>query len=457
MVETTPLPTALPAVTIPPENVTEVPQLPQVSAGETLEENVVYALPSPEPEPMVQISVQENQYAIDLEAYYSEYADIYISTGEAYMQYPALTREEKERLGAAKARYDAGERPQTSILNRVEDVSISLCQLPPEQYQGEQAFLVLPYRTLTDDELLQIIDAYAAIGMEFQPESLSWRNCMRGGGIECSRSYAGDELERANLLTNMYLWGNAAPEGAFTPQPMDDGVGMILLNEEEFCGMEEYRFFPARRMSDEELLEYIAFDIGEVSVSGDDYSRWENQTRQQLHNLLGMPLTVESRGGYVGKESDWTVFGGDRQAYRTSFYPVGESNWELWNAELSSDGETLISANAVIRGPVAYSDLHCDPFDGKWSELAAEWVQGVRSDSAAPVEVECWGEGSLGLRQFGAVVCLTMDDGSTYTLYMDYVTERPFLVVYMDSERSRANDEYWADDAMEEIRRWREE
>lgn len=445
----TPIPTPLP--TLPGEG------MPVLNEGERMEENRVYALPDAAPEPMVEVVMQENEYAIDLAAYYAEYEEIYFSTGESYMQYPALTLEERERFPAVKKNYEAGQRPSESILNRTENVNVGLYQLPAEQYQGETAFLILPYRALTDVELLQIIDAYAALDMDFQPEMLNWRNCMRGGGINMSRSFAGDERARYELLTDMYRRGNAAPAEVFTALPMDDGMGVIALDAEEFCGMTEYRFFPARRMTDEELLKYIAFEMGGITVSGDEFRRWENQTRMQLHDLLGMPLTVELQGESIGKESDRTVFAADRQVYSAVFHPVGESNWLQWNAELSTDGETLIAANAVTCEPAVYSDLHCNPFDEKWSRLAAEWVQTTRSDGAAPIKVECRGEGVLDSSRFGAAILLTMEDGSIYTLYMDYVTERPFMVVYMDAERNRVVEEYWVNDAMEEMRRWREE
>ena len=74
-------------------------------------ENAVEALPTTAP--MTEPVVETNEYAFtDLTAYYEDaYED------ENGTQKPALTPDEKNRLTEARQRWDAGERPESSILD----------------------------------------------------------------------------------------------------------------------------------------------------------------------------------------------------------------------------------------------------------------------------------------------------------------------------------------------------
>ena len=203
-------PTPLPVVTPVPTQTVEVPSLPVVSTSNTLEENVAVILPTLAPAVNLQIVETENEYAIDLEAYYGGDYNLPVTS----YQMPAMTPDEIQRTAVAQARYDDGERPATSILNLTENVVISVYELPADQYQAEAIFVILPARELTDDELLQLVDAFAVLQQDFNSASLSWRNCMRGGSIECTRGFTRDEMERSSSLRNLYQRGLINPATA---------------------------------------------------------------------------------------------------------------------------------------------------------------------------------------------------------------------------------------------------
>lgn len=67
-------------------------------------------------------------------------------------------------------------------------------------------FVLIPGRELSGEELLEIIDGYAQLGLTLDANGLSWCNCMH-----------------------------------------DDGIGEMYLDENTYFGLDSYRFWPARR------------------------------------------------------------------------------------------------------------------------------------------------------------------------------------------------------------------
>ena len=246
-------------------------------------ENTVEILPTAAPMP--DLVLENNPYAFeDLSAYYE---------GEWEYQTPALTALEKERFSDAQGRWDEGERPGSSILNLTENVQVALIQLPAEQYEGESWFLILPNREMTDTELLQLADAYGQLGIIFDPGMVSWHNCMRGGGIEHAlRSFREEESERYSSIGGQFIRSGLRPKTPFTASVMDDGLGFVTLDEETFNGLGGFTFYPARRLTDEELLQLYALRNKEPAAEPDEMARYENQIRQEMHDLLGMPLSA---------------------------------------------------------------------------------------------------------------------------------------------------------------------
>ena len=406
-------------------------------------ENTVEILPTtpPMPRPVV----EANPYgADDLTAYYEDYGDEYAL--------PALTASERERLPEIQRRWESGERPESSILNLTERVHVSVIQLPPEQYEGEPCFLLLPNRDLTDEELLQVVDAYGQLGITLDPDALSWHNCMRGGGIEVGiRSFRDDERERRSELTGLYTRAELRPETPFTALVMDDGVGRVTLDEEDFNGLDEFRFRPARRLTDEELLQLIALDQGDIGATPEELSGYETQLRQELHLLLGMPLSA--RRGANESTGSSTEYGDIRANYDTTFTEVGGTG-RMWRGVLDMATGRLIEGSVTLINPsnAIPSDIRMDPWDEKWASIAVEAVTAHSTfEESGITEIRNWSETNLNELQ-GVEVRVVMADGGVYRVEISYTLEKVMALRYNDAVSIAAEDEYYANMmTMEEV------
>ena len=406
-------------------------------------ENTVEILPTtpPMPRPVV----EANPYgADDLTAYYEDYGDEYAL--------PALTASERERLPEIQRRWESGERPESSILNLTERVHVSVIQLPPEQYEGEPCFLLLPNRDLTDEELLQVVDAYGQLGLTLDPNTLSWHNCMRGGGIEVGiRSFRDDERERRSELTGLYTRAELRPETPFTALVMDDGVGRVTLDEEDFNGLDEFRFRPARRLTDEELLQLIALDQGDIGATPEELSGYETQLRQELHLLLGMPLSA--RRGANESTGSSTEYGDIRANYDTTFTEVGGTG-RMWRGVLDMATGRLIEGSVTLISPsnAIPSDIRMDPWDEKWASIAVEAVTAHSTfEESGITEIRNWSETNLNELQ-GVEVRVVMADGGVYRVEISYTLEKVMTLRYNDAVSIAAEDDYYTNMmTMEEV------
>ena len=403
-------------------------------------ENTVEILPTtpPMPRPVV----EANPYgADDLTAYYEDYGDEYAL--------PALTVSERERLPEIQRRWESGERPESIILNRTEQVHVSLIQLPPEQYEGEPCFLLLPNRDLTDKELLQVVDAYGQLGLTLDPNTLSWHNCMRGGGIEVGiRSFRGDENERRSELTGLYTRVGLRPETPFTDLVADDGVGRVTLDEEDFNGLNEFRFRPARRLTDEELLQLIALDQGDMPATPEELTGYETQLRQELHQVLGMPLSAR-RGTYEAVEpfDRGNAYGDSRMAYSSSFTEVGGTG-RRWSGSIDISTGRLIEGRVDLddryyTDGLMVSDIRMDPWDEKWASIAVEAVTDLCGfEESGITEIRNWSETNLNELQ-GAEVRVVIADGGVYRVEISYTLEKVMTLRYNDAVSMTAEDDFY--------------
>ena len=211
--------------------------LPLAAAAESAVEILPTTPPMPDPVP------GKNEYSFeDLDPYYEPY-----SPHLPYML-PEMSASEKLRFADIRRRAEDGEKPDSSVLNKMEGVTVSLIQLPRDQYEGEDWYLILPCREMTDSELLQVAGAFLEAGIRFDPDLLNWRNCMRGGAITETRDWKGDERERFFSLGEQFNRAGLRPETPFTPSVEDDGIGRVWLADdpESFSGPEYFSFLPAR-------------------------------------------------------------------------------------------------------------------------------------------------------------------------------------------------------------------
>lgn len=402
-------------------------------------ENTVEILPTaaPMPDPVL----ENNPYAFeDLSAYYE---------GEWEYQTPALTTSEKKRFPDAQRRWDEGERPEKSILNLTENVQVALIQLPADQYEGESWFLILPNREMTDTELLQLADAYGQLGVVFDPSMVSWHNCMRGGGIEHAlRTLREEERERYSSIGGQFIRGGLRPETPFTASVLDDGLGYVTLDEETFNGLDEFALYPARRLTDEELLQLYALRNKEPAAKPDEMAGYENEIRQQLHVLMGMPLSANrANEESVHSASTGNVYGDERIGYYTSFTEVGGTG-RRWRGGIDISTGKLIEASVTLddryyTDPMMISDILMDPWDTRWIEIARTTVSSLREDQGIGL-VDAWNWCESNLNDLiASEVRVSTNEGGVYRVRMAYVTEQAMEVEYKDSIAITCEDNYY--------------
>ena len=403
-------------------------------------ENNVELLPAtpPMPRPVP----EANPYAADdLSAYYDASAREY--------QLPALTASEQERLPGIQQRWEAGERPKNSVLNLTENVQLSVMQLPLEQYEGEPCFLILPNRELTDEELLQVVDAYGQLGLTLDPGKVNWHNCMRGGGVEVGlRILRDDERERYSAIGGLYIRSGLRPEKPYTSLVADDGLGRVSLDEEAHNGLDEYRFYPARRLTDEELLQLYALHYGELAASPDEMAAYESQLREELHLLLGMPLSARrSDYEYVRSAGEGNLYGDDRTGYTTVFTEAGGTG-RTWSGMIDITSGRLIEGSVTLDDRYyadgqLYSDIRMNPWDEAWTKIALQTVAALRGFEESGI-TEAWCQGETTLNDLhGTEVRVRTADGGVYRAEIAFVLEKVMTLRYNDAVSMACEDDYY--------------
>ena len=334
-------------------------------------------------------------------------------------QMPRMSAEESERAAALLQDYQAGERPAENVLNKLENAVVGVYTLNPEDYEGETLYTLLPVTPLTDEQILEVIDAFAQCGQTFDPDTLSYRNCMRGGGIEASRFLQEEERERMNTLTDLYIRQGFVSETAYTPLISDDGLGMVTLDPDSYCGMEDYHFFPCRRMTDDELLRFVIYtETGDPTEYG-NYAAYEKRLRLELSRLMGAPLVMTRQYEGMSEMGDFSVKYGDETVYYASFQTL---DGVQYGGYLDVETDRVVSANLYLPYTLQYSDLYLDPFDGQWLAVAQEAVSQLRGDGMEIRAVESRGETDVQDAGYGVMVDVIMEDGSYYNVQIAYQT-----------------------------------
>jgi hypothetical protein len=383
------------------------------AAGATAQENEVVPLPAVSPLETVEVSAAADYSTASLEEYYR--ANFYMDR-EDY-QAPRMTAEERERAEALLVDYQAGARPTENVLDKLENAVVGVYTLNPGDYEGETLFTLLPVDPLTDEQILEVIDAFAQCGRTFDPEALSYRNCMRGGGIEATRFFQEDEQTRRTVLRELYIRQGLTVETAFTPSASDDGMGMATLDPDAYCGLEEFLFLPCRRMTDDELLRYMIYREGGDPADFGNYPAYEKALRAELRRVAGAPLVLTLEYENTGRMGDSNISYDDERVYTASF--TSADGVSYWGA-LDVDTGKVLTVQAWQESSLSYSDLHLNPFDEKWLELAKEAVLAARVDDVKIAYAESRGESWLSNVGYGVLVKVVMDDGGVYTIQIAF-------------------------------------
>ena len=129
------------------------------AAGFATQENEVVALPTVAPLAMVTAEPAADYSSAPIGEYY-----VAVDPGFENYQDPGMMSEERERAKALLENYQAGLRPELDVLNKLEDVVVGVYTLKAEDYEGETLFTLLPIDPLTDEQILEVIDAFAGAG-----------------------------------------------------------------------------------------------------------------------------------------------------------------------------------------------------------------------------------------------------------------------------------------------------
>ena len=397
------------------------------AAGAAAQENTVVALPTVAPLSVVEIADVVGYTAASLKEYYD--AASYGLDGEDY-QAPRMTAEERERAKALLSAYQAGKRPAENVLNKLENVVVGVYTLNPEDYGGETLFTLLPVDPLTDEQILEVIDAFAQSGQTFDPDALSYTNCARGGGIETTRFFQEEENNRRDIVTDLYVRQGFTSEATFTPIVSDDGLGWVTLDSEAYCGLDSFMFKPYRPMTDDELLGFVIYtEVGDPTEYG-KYAEYEKQLRIELARLLGAPLVLTRIYESIGRMGDSNISYDDERAYSVTFEAIDGTTY--WGA-LDTDTGEVLTANVWLESGLLFSDLHLDPFDEKWAEIAKDAVRAMRGDGVAITSAESRGECWLNEAGYGVLVDVVMEDGGYYTVRIAYQNESVYGGLFYQS------------------------
>lgn len=393
--------------------------LPSLAA----QENAVVPLPTVAPLNEVRPATTPSPYSVENMAGYYQ-SEMGPFTVEVYVyQSPRLSEGEIERLKELQEKYAGGARPQESALNKTEDVRVGVYALPPEDYEGQQVYTLLPGREMIDDELLQLIDAFAQLGQVFSPDSLSFRNCARGGGLEVSRFWQEDERQRMEVLDDQFRRHGLRPETPFTPLPGDDGVGRVRLHEDDYAGLGEFGFYPFRQMKDEELLRLLAYRNEGTAVEPTQYAAHEQQTRKELKRLLNAPLSLKLTSEEMGRANQNSVHLDDIPVYRAHFTSADGQDNHFALLDIATNQVVFAWPHYSTAG-LKYSDLHLNPYDQKWQDIARAYIEACRQDGVKIAAMEARGEAPIQGIGYGAQFAVTMEDNGYYELTVCYQTEK---------------------------------
>jgi hypothetical protein len=383
--------------------------------GATAQENEVVALPTVAPLVQVEVSSAADYSTASLAEYYTP-SETESAVDE---QMPHMTAEEGERARTLLKAYQAGTRPAENVLNKLEYVVVGVYTLNLEDYEGETLYTLLPVTPLTDEQILEVIDAFAQSGQTFDPDALSYKNCMRGGSIEASRFFQEDERNRQSILRDLYIHQGLTSKAVYTPLVSDDGQGMATLDPDSYCGLERFLFLPCRQLTDDELLGYVIYtESGDPTEYG-NYEAYEKQLRAELARVAGAPLVMTREYEGMGRMGDFNTRYDDEKVYYAYFLaPDGTQ----YGGYLDVAANKLISANIYRPNTFQYSDLHLNPFDEQWLAVAKDAVLRLRGDGMGIQTLESHGETDVQYAGYGVIIDVIMEDGSDYEMAIPYQT-----------------------------------
>ncbi len=201
----------------------------------------------------------------------------------------------------------------------IDDSSVGVYPLDPEDFAGETFFVILPYdRKMDDRQILSLIASFIDLGISFDPDSLNERNCTRTAYSGCSRSLTQEEQSRQTALQDLIARGLLTKENIF-PKSTCFYTNPLYGNEPYFC------IYPYRSMSDDELAAFLLADHSAWEI---DPSVVRQLAKQQLNAVIPLPNDLFVTDSKVTKEQNvWPVlFGRNVNQYKLVFEPSPLTN-----------------------------------------------------------------------------------------------------------------------------------
>lgn len=345
-----------------------------------------------------------------------------------------LTQKEKDRLTALKEDFAAGTRPKGRVSTVPEETGFAVVALNPADFAGMEEYYFLPGREMTDEELLQLIAYGEEKGRPFTADTLSVKNCMRGGAVEVNRMRsAGEDARRTILFKRFSQEGLRAqsPAPAAGAAPIST-ITDIRVNPEANSGLDSFRLYPIREVTDEEILADLSLNSHYLDPvkEGFDLAADKAKARKLLEDVLGMPLATEAsqlsytRGETEGSAIFQATFDTPKINGRETSYWIGldvKTGQCLNLAETTMD-DTLYRPNAsggLDYGPDEVNRPKGDIDDPKLAESALAAV--TKMTSIKTVKVDPITDVSIGnTYDSGAILAVRMEDGSAWQAAVRY-------------------------------------
>ncbi len=354
---------------------------------------------------------------------------------EEYYQGFGLTQKEKNRVMALKEAFTAGMRPKGKVSSVPEETGFAVVALNPADFAGMEEYFFLPCRELSDEELLQLIAYGEEKGRPFTGETLSVKNCMRGGAMEVNRMRSAGEDARRTILFKRFSQEGLRSESlapAADTSPIST-ITDIRVNPDANYGLDSFRLYPIREATDEEILADLTWNNGgnylDPVKEGLDLAADTAKARKLLEDVLGMTLATEAnrlcyaRGEEDGKVHLYATFDTPKiNGLQTSYSAtvvVQSGQCLRLNESTMDDSLYRIGANGILEyGPGPYVQEHFDINDERLVQSAQAAVEKLTAVKAT--KVETMARATIGNVAGGAYVAVQMEDGTAYQVTVWY-------------------------------------
>ncbi len=167
----------------------------------------------------------------------------------------------------------------------------------PEDFDGETFYVFLPDngRAMDEPEIIAMLSAFKELGISFDPDSLTSRNCCRHSNKLQTRNLSGDEQARMNDLRDKIL------SKEITRQDITGAsVKVVEKTTARIWGTDTklFRFYPYREMTNDELAAFLFTEL--EGWDADPETIMENSIWSAM-DLLNLPTS--SMNTYVAKAS----------------------------------------------------------------------------------------------------------------------------------------------------------